>query len=306
MTSMARRLLDELMGLDRNKPLHLRGPKKHRFDHADVCKYYLVDFCPYELFMNTKSDVGSCPYKVHDDIIKGEFEREGAEFRERYEQRFVNKLEELVADLEKKLRRGRERVEGQNASEASGHQNDEVEEEKVLIAAQIRDLLRKVEELGEEGRITEAKNMSLRAEQLKDQLEKLKQADSDSSVFRLERKLEQCETCGAMLVVNDAPLRIQSHYEGRQHNGWDRVRKTLEEWRLKAPHLLRERRRDDHYSSDRRREDRRQVDERPHEHRRYDDRRHRDDRSDDRHRHHSSRDTRSRYRSRSPPRSHRY
>jgi hypothetical protein len=313
------------MGLDRNKPLHLRGPKKYRFDAPDVCKFFLVDFCPYELFMNTKSDVGTCPYKIHDDIIKGEFEREGREFRERYEQKFVLKLGELVGELERKLRRGRERLESKSISEAGfDPQNDQVEEEKIILNGQIKDLLRKVEELGEEGRISEAKTMSLRVEQLKDQLEKLKQTESESSsAFRLERKLEQCETCGAMLVVNDAPLRIQSHYEGRQHNGWDRVRKTLEEWRLKAPHLSRpsnsDRRRDDyhhhcnqqqHGSSDRRHYYENNQDGRAEKRHNAD--HHRQYRDDDRGRGYGSSDRSSRpsadshhrHRSRSPPRHH--
>lgn len=38
--------LDELMGKDRNHPLHIRLKKRDHFDDEDVCKYYscVVEF----------------------------------------------------------------------------------------------------------------------------------------------------------------------------------------------------------------------------------------------------------------------
>ena len=64
MALTAAQLLDELMGRDRNL-----APNEHReekrWDDTDVCKYSLVEFCPHELFTNTRADLGTC-YKVHD------------------------------------------------------------------------------------------------------------------------------------------------------------------------------------------------------------------------------------------------
>ena len=50
----ARKLLDELMGPNRN------GDQKifKKYWDDDVCKHFLVDFCPHDLFVNTKSDLG--------------------------------------------------------------------------------------------------------------------------------------------------------------------------------------------------------------------------------------------------------
>jgi hypothetical protein len=42
---------------------------KKKFTDADVCKFYLCGFCPYEEFQRTKHDVGPCPM-VHDDHCK--------------------------------------------------------------------------------------------------------------------------------------------------------------------------------------------------------------------------------------------
>ena len=64
MAMSAAQLLDELMGRDRNlAPSDHREEK--RWDDADVCKYALVEFCPHELFTNTRADLGAC-HKVHD------------------------------------------------------------------------------------------------------------------------------------------------------------------------------------------------------------------------------------------------
>ena len=35
--------------------------------------------------------------------------------------------------------------------------------------------------------------------------------------------------CGCFLVINDAPQRIQSHLEGKQHMGYARIRSKIEE-----------------------------------------------------------------------------
>lgn len=63
--------LDELMGRDRNHPLHIRLRKRDHFDDEDVslfsiliksfqvCKYNLLSFCPHDLFPNTKADLGA-------------------------------------------------------------------------------------------------------------------------------------------------------------------------------------------------------------------------------------------------------
>lgn len=46
-------------------------------------------------------------------------------------------------------------------------------------------------------------------------------------MFRLEKEMEVCETCGAFLVVNDAAKRLDAHFEGKQHTGYEKVRNEL-------------------------------------------------------------------------------
>jgi hypothetical protein len=52
--------LDQLMGKDRNPPLHIRLQMRDHFDDEDVCKFNLLGFCPNNLFPNTKHDQGPC------------------------------------------------------------------------------------------------------------------------------------------------------------------------------------------------------------------------------------------------------
>jgi hypothetical protein len=57
-----RHALDELMGKDRDMPLSQKARKNDNFDDPDVCKYFLIAFCPHELFPNTKADLGKYTY----------------------------------------------------------------------------------------------------------------------------------------------------------------------------------------------------------------------------------------------------
>lgn len=57
--------LNELMGKDRNHPLFIRMKKRDHFDDHNVCKYFLVAYCPHDLFPNTKVDIGKC-HRRHD------------------------------------------------------------------------------------------------------------------------------------------------------------------------------------------------------------------------------------------------
>lgn len=65
-------LLDELLGKDRDLPRSERLKKRDHFDDNDVCKYFLVAFCPHELFINTRNDIGRCK-KRHDSFFKQQY-----------------------------------------------------------------------------------------------------------------------------------------------------------------------------------------------------------------------------------------
>lgn len=44
-----------------------------------------------------------------------------------------------------------------------------------------------------------------------------------------EKQMEVCEVCGAFLIVGDAQQRLEDHLTGKQHMGYSRLRKAVDE-----------------------------------------------------------------------------
>lgn len=44
-----------------------------------------------------------------------------------------------------------------------------------------------------------------------------------------EKQMEVCEVCGAFLIVGDAQQRIDDHLTGKQHIGYTRLRKAVDD-----------------------------------------------------------------------------
>lgn len=187
--------------------------------------------------MNTKSDIGPCPFRHHDEYLKEQFEAKGESYREEYERDFLTFLEGLVNDLERRLKRGKERLEVRpnDPSVTNVHSiNDETEEKRILLDLQVKELLAKIETFGEEGRIREAQELTIQVDTLKTELDQLKgSVDFENPLHKLEKRMEVCSTCGAFLVMNDAPKRIGAHFDGRQHSGWVKLREAVELLRQK-------------------------------------------------------------------------
>ena len=114
-------------------------------------------------------------------------------------------------------------------------ENDAAEEKRALLDLQIREALQKIEAMGERGEIQAAQELSSQVELWRAEVDRLKNIQADNPLYRLEKRMELCSTCGAFLIVGDAPKRIEAHFEGRQHNGWARVRQALDDYRKKYP-----------------------------------------------------------------------
>ena len=106
-----RKTLDHLMGKDRDLPLNERLSHQKHFDSPDVCKYFLLGFCPHGLFPNTKSDLKECKDR-HDQQFKIMFENDPnkEQYQIKYEEKLMEYLEKLVAEVDKKMKKSMERV----------------------------------------------------------------------------------------------------------------------------------------------------------------------------------------------------
>lgn len=61
----------------------------------------MVKFCPHDLFVNTRADLGSCP-RIHDDEVKDLFERAEPGYKKTfYQEEFLRFCQNMISDVER-------------------------------------------------------------------------------------------------------------------------------------------------------------------------------------------------------------
>ncbi|XP_073019186.1 uncharacterized protein [Primulina eburnea] len=228
-----RALLDELMGAARNLTDEERkGYREINWDDKEVCGFYMVRFCPHDLFVNTRSDLGVCP-KIHDPKLKESFENSPRHdsYVSKFEAELAHFCERLVSDLDRKVRRGRERLEQDVEILPPPPISAEKSDQLSILEEKIKNLLEQVESLGEEGKVDEAEALMRKVEILNIEKTVLTQQPQQDKLLLAaqEKKMALCEICGSFLVANDAVERTQSHVTGKQHMGYGMVRDFLAE-----------------------------------------------------------------------------
>ncbi|KAL4178739.1 hypothetical protein AMTRI_Chr13g83720 [Amborella trichopoda] len=229
-----RALLDELMGAARNlTEEEKKGYKEVCWDDKEVCAFYMVRFCPHDLFVNTKSDLGACP-RIHDLKLKESFEKSPRHdnYVPKFEAELAQFCEKLVMDLDRKVRRGRERL-AQEDITPTPPVSAEKSEQLSILEEKIKKLLEQVESLGEAGKVDEAEALMRKVEMLNAEKTLMTQQATNERGLTLtqEKKMALCEICGSFLVANDAAERTQSHITGKQHIGYGMVRDFISEFK---------------------------------------------------------------------------
>ncbi|EPS71281.1 salt tolerance protein 3, partial [Genlisea aurea] len=232
-----RALLDELMGSARDlTEEERRGFREIKWDDKEVCGCYMIRFCPHDLFVNTKSDLGVCP-KIHDQKLKESFEQSPRHdsFIPKFEADLAHFCERLVSDLDRKVRRSRERLAQDIEVPPPPPISAEKAEQLSVLEEKIKNLLEQVESLGEEGKVDEAEALMRKVELLNLEKSSLTQQSHKDKLLMVaqEKKMALCETCGSFLVANDAAERTQSHVTGKQHMGYGMVRDFLADYKEK-------------------------------------------------------------------------
>lgn len=225
-------LLDELMGKNRNIAPGARI-NQVRFDDEDVCKFALCGFCPHDLFVNTRADLGPCN-KIHDEQMKIQYEKSSRYNRLGYEDDYERFLRSLLSDVERKIKRGQERLRLTQTENSTQKTPIQMKQERVsALKDQINDMIKTAEHFGEEGRIEEAQQTLEGCEKLKAECKYL-ETQLDFAQNNLEQKqMEVCEVCGSFLIINDAQSRVEEHVSGKQHMGYAKLRAALDELRKK-------------------------------------------------------------------------
>ncbi|GAB4858803.1 hypothetical protein Ancab_010281 [Ancistrocladus abbreviatus] len=229
-----RALLDELMGSARNlTEEEKKGYREIKWDDKEVCAFYMVRFCPHDLFVNTRSDLGPCP-RIHDAKLKESFENSPRHdsYVPRFEAELAQFCEKLVMDLDRRVRRGRDRLAQEVEPAPAPPLSAEKAEQLAVLEEKIKNLLEQVETLGEAGKVDEAEALMRKVESLNVEKASLTQQPQNVTMLTQEKKMALCEICGSFLVANDAIERTQSHITGKQHIGYGMVRDFLSEHKV--------------------------------------------------------------------------
>lgn len=66
------------------------------------------------------------------------------------------------------------------------------------------------------------------------ELDVARQSDPEHESYRPDKRMEVCQVCGALLANDSTGARIDAHMVGKQHTGYQRIRKTLEEQAVRS------------------------------------------------------------------------
>lgn len=226
-------LLDELMGKNRNAAPG-EAVRDCHFTDPDVCKHFLCGFCPHELFVNTRADLGPCD-KIHDDNLKRQYEKSSRKGRLGYEEDFEQLLRSLLADVEKRIKKGRDRL---SLTQGSDDKYSSARQERInALNEQINALISEADQLGREGSVDAAKEALEKCERLKIERLDLETRHTGENA----KAMEVCNVCGSFLIVGDAQCRVEEHITGKQHVGFAKIRSTLEQLRANRQKAMEER-----------------------------------------------------------------
>lgn len=212
------------------------------------------------MFVNTKADLGPCA-KLHDEETKKQYqEAKSCPRKLDIKIEFVRFVGNMINEVDRKIVKGKQRLDLMN-SKLDQRPMSKQAEAVLNINDKITKLVREAEEAGIRGDVDQAQNLMGLCEKLKEDKETLiKQYESCGFNFSetQEKQMEVCEICGAFLIVGDAQSRIDDHLMGKQHIGYTRLRKALEDHKNNPEKEVEERRSGSSTSSrrDRRPDDR--------------------------------------------------
>ncbi|XP_952202.1 uncharacterized protein TA13605 [Theileria annulata] len=227
-----RATLAELMGkyeqkedLDSTKP----------FTDPDVCRQYLTGICPHDLFENTKFYMGECS-RIHSEKLRERYQNERKNHFYGYELETLKIIQPMIDDCDKKIARGKARVEEDLVRRKT--LDPMIIEEAKKIDSQIQSRMARADELGRNGEVEESFKIVEEVELLKRTKLEMLEKGGDASY---QSRLKPCDVCGALLSATDSDRRLTEHYSGKIHVGFQKLRdmsKTLSAYIQENRHRL--------------------------------------------------------------------
>lgn len=221
----SRALLDQLMGEGRDMHAEEKGYRERKFYDKKIDKMYLCGCSPYELFKNTRSDIGSNPYIV-DENCKNQWDqlsqREKDEYGYEYETHQF--LEDMMVKLDKQVERNMRRV-----RDDEERYIEQVTKQVIAIEEGIQKQQEEIEELARNGEVERAYAV------VKMMKAHLAERDKLLEMPIPDRKHIVCPISGNLVSSADNDERLQAHFEGKQYRGWKKVKEFLEKYRQDPP-----------------------------------------------------------------------
>lgn len=199
----------------------------------------MVKFCPHDLFVNTRADLGPC-MKTHDEEARKLFqEAKKSHFKKvQYQEDFVRFCSVMLNEVDRKIVKGKQRLalSGKSVLTTTNPQQAEKNQEKIdILNERINELEKEAEQAGTDGNVEQAQGLMKLCDQLKEERDTLRKSElgqlniTAQLAVEQEKQMEVCEVCGAFLIVGDAQQRIDDHLMGKQHMGYMRLKKAVEE-----------------------------------------------------------------------------
>lgn len=228
-----RALLDSLMGPSRNKPKDEQ--KIDEWKERDCCKRFLVGFCPNNQldnwFKNTRGDIfKTVCTKIHSQRLREDYlaHPDRLKYEEEYERDFLHYLDTLIAESDQVV--AREKRNCREGGREVEKMPPSVYERVVDMRRQCEDLMKRAENLAEEGNLDESKLAMRSSEDLRADIDRIRKEHT-----MITEKDEVCEICGIRCMpggISD----FQAHLDGKLHIGFASIRGKAKELREKFRH----------------------------------------------------------------------
>lgn len=151
------------------------------FLRFQYCKYFMVKFCPHDLFVNTRADLGACA-KVHDEEIRKLFEQAKGHRKIHYQEEFIRFCSSMVNEVERKIQKGKQRLALSGKAEMPSLtpvQTQRNQEQINLLNERINGLVEEAEQAGTDGNVEQAQGLMKLCDQLKEERDALKKQNEN-------------------------------------------------------------------------------------------------------------------------------
>lgn len=226
-TEQMRAMLDGLMGTARDGS---DSQRQHlHFTDARVCRAFLLDCCPHDIFTSTKLELGECP-KVHDPALRADYILANKSEDYMYEISACERLQAFVSEADKKTEYLKRKL---------AETQEELTAEETNKLNRVHDLTEKLGKKLAQVEKAEADDDLEAKQKLIDESERIKRerAVAEAEYRQVSRpasshqqqNLRVCDICSAYLGINDNDSRLADHFGGKLHLGFITVREKLED-----------------------------------------------------------------------------